>query len=101
MRISRYTVLGMICALGSFLTSTTSIAGPENTYQLVNQAILAKPGSGVQEVSTSELQQILRDQSVLMGITKLAILGDLHLVLMLIVPFQASLQVYCNLTRFN
>ena len=62
MRISRYTVLGMICALGSFLTSTTSAAGPEKTYQLVNQAVLAKPSSGAQEVSTSELQQILSNQ---------------------------------------
>ena len=33
------------------------------TVQLVHQAILAKSGSGVQEVSTMELQQILKEQS--------------------------------------
>jgi rhodanese-related sulfurtransferase len=35
----------------------------EKTLQLVHQAVLAKPGSGVQEVTTAELQQILKDQS--------------------------------------
>jgi rhodanese-related sulfurtransferase len=63
MQISRIVVLILVCASGSYLISHIAEAGEENSVQLARQAVTAKPGSGVPEVSTAELEQILQDQS--------------------------------------
>ena len=63
MLISRSAVLFLFCASGSYLVSNIVEAGEENSVQLVRQAVLAKPGSTVSEVSTAEMEQILKDQS--------------------------------------
>jgi len=63
MHISRIAVLLLICALGSYSISNNAEAGQENFVQLARQAVFAKPESGVPEVTTEELQQILKDQS--------------------------------------
>lgn len=63
MRISRSAVLLLVWASGSYLISNIAEADEENCVQLVRQAVTAKPASGVPEVSTAELEQILQDQS--------------------------------------
>ena len=63
MYISRSAVLFLVCALGSYSACNIAEAGQEDSVQLVRQSVLAKPGSGVPEVSTEELEQILKDQS--------------------------------------
>jgi len=63
MRISRIAALVLICALVSCSNSDNVAADEENSVQLVRQALFAEPGSGVQEVSTKELGQILQDRS--------------------------------------
>jgi rhodanese-related sulfurtransferase len=60
---SRYISLLLLCGLCSSLTPALGTAGQEKPVQLANQAVLATPGSGVNEVSTADLQQILTDQS--------------------------------------
>ena len=53
-----------VATVAAWLILPAAIAGPqEKTVQLASQAVLAKPGSSVQEVSTAELQQILKDHS--------------------------------------
>jgi len=63
MRFSKGAVLLLICALGPCLTSCTAEEKQKNSVQLARQAVFAKPGSGVPEVSTAELEKILKDQS--------------------------------------
>ena len=63
MRISGIAALVFICALVSCSDSDNVAADEENSVQLVRQAVFAKPGSGVPEVSTEELEQILQDRS--------------------------------------
>ena len=63
MQFSRIAVLLVSYALGSCSTLSITDAGEENSAQLVRQAILGEPGSSVPEVSTMDLEQILRDQS--------------------------------------
>jgi rhodanese-related sulfurtransferase len=63
MHISRFAVLFLVCALGSYSACSIDEAGQENSVQLARQSVFAKPGSGVPEVSTEELEQILKDQS--------------------------------------
>ena len=63
MHISRIAALFLVCALGSCSTSDNAETGQENSVQLARQAVFAKPGSSVPEVSTEELEQILKDQS--------------------------------------
>ena len=53
----------LLFGLCSSLAPAIGEAGQEKTVQLAHQAVLATPGFGVQEVSTAELQQILKDQS--------------------------------------
>ena len=65
MRISRTAVLIMVCASGSYSISSIAGAGEENSVQLVRQAVSGEPWSSVPEVSTTELERILRDQSAL------------------------------------
>ncbi len=63
MHTSRSAVLFLVCALGSHSACNIAEAGQENSVQLARQSVFAKPGSGVPEVSTEELEQILMDQS--------------------------------------
>lgn len=63
MRISRGVALFLVCALGSYLTSNIAHAGEEDSVQLVLEAVSERPGSGIPEVSTAELERILQDQS--------------------------------------
>jgi len=63
MHISRIAVLFLVCALGSYSACNIAEAGQENSVQLARQSVFAKPGSGVPEVSTEELEQILKQQS--------------------------------------
>ena len=63
MRISRIAALVLICALVSCSNSDNDAVDEKNSVQLVRQAVFAEPGSGVPEVSTKELGQILQDQS--------------------------------------
>ncbi len=65
MRISRIAALVLICALGGCSNADNAEADEETSVQLVRQAVLAEPGSGVSEVSTKELEQILQDRSAL------------------------------------
>jgi rhodanese-related sulfurtransferase len=64
MRISRIAAaLVIICSLVSCSNSNNVAANDKNSVQLIRQAVLAEPGSGVPEVSTEELEQILQDRS--------------------------------------
>jgi len=63
MRISRIAVTFLLCTLGSHLISNIAEAGQENSVQLARQAVFAALESSVPEVSTVELEQILKDQS--------------------------------------
>ena len=63
MHISRIAVLFLVCALGSYSACSIDEAGQENSVQLARQSVFAKSGSGVPEVSTEELEQILNDRS--------------------------------------
>jgi len=63
MRFSKGAALLLICALGPCLTSCNAEEKQKNSVQLAHQAVFAKPGSGVPEVSTAELEKILKDQS--------------------------------------
>jgi len=62
MHISRIATLFLVCALSSCSTATIADADQKYSVQLARQAIFAKPGGGVEEVSTAALQQIIRDQ---------------------------------------
>jgi len=63
MRISRVAALILVCALGSYSNFNVVEAGQENSIHLARQAVLAMPGASVPEVSTEELEQLLKDQS--------------------------------------
>jgi len=63
MRITGNPVLLLICVLGGCSTFNISQASEDDSVQLVRQAVFAKPGSSVPEVSTEELEEILRHRS--------------------------------------
>ena len=63
MQISRQATLLLICVVSSYSNSLNAEDEQGKPVQLVGQAILTTPGSGVPEVSTEELAQILKDQS--------------------------------------
>ena len=63
MHFSKGAALLLICALGACLTSCDAKESQKYSVQLARQAVFAKPGSGVPEVSTEELEKILKDQS--------------------------------------
>lgn len=63
MRVREMLELLILCALASYLTSCVAEDGQDNSGQLIHQAIAAKPGAGVPEVSTAELERILQDKS--------------------------------------
>jgi len=63
MRISRLAALVFICVLLGCSGFDKVAADEENSDQLIRQAIFAEPGSGVPEVSTEELEQIIQSRS--------------------------------------
>jgi len=63
MHIPRVAILFVYCVSGCHSTSNIADAGDENSVQLIHQAVLDKPGSSVPEISTTELVQIIQDQS--------------------------------------
>ena len=60
---SRVAVLLLVFVFVSYAITNNAKADQENSVQLVHQAVVAKPGSSVPEVSTVELEQILEDRS--------------------------------------
>ncbi|MDH3429146.1 MAG: rhodanese-like domain-containing protein [Gammaproteobacteria bacterium] len=65
MRLSRMSALVCVCALVTCSISNDRTADEQDSVQLIGQAVSAKPGSGVAEISTEELEQILQDRSAL------------------------------------
>jgi rhodanese-related sulfurtransferase len=63
MPAARVPILLLVIAWVGYVASTNVEADQENSVPLAHEAVLATPGSGVPEVSTEELQQILLDQS--------------------------------------
>jgi len=63
MYISRIGVLFLVCASGMCLAEIITQENPEDSVQIIHQAVVAKPGSAVPEISTADLEQILQDQS--------------------------------------
>jgi len=63
MSTSRFLIVLLVCALGGGCDSSKVEADQEGPVPLVHEAVLAMPGGGAQEISTAELQQILKDQS--------------------------------------
>ena len=59
MRLSRMSALVCVCALVTCSISNDRTADEQDSVQLIGQAVSAKPGSGVAEISTEELEQIL------------------------------------------
>ncbi len=66
MPFSRFVVLFLVCASGGYPTAGVAESDQERSIQLVRQGIFAKPGSGVAEVSTAELEQIIEDKSAVL-----------------------------------
>ena len=63
MRISRLAALVFISALVGCSGSNNVAADEDYSDQLIRQAVSAEPGSGVPEVSTEELEQIIQNRS--------------------------------------
>jgi rhodanese-related sulfurtransferase len=63
MRFSAIVPLVFVCTLVGCPNSDNVTAFEKDSVQLVRQAVFADPGSGVPEISTEELEQILQDQS--------------------------------------
>lgn len=63
MPISRSLIVLLVCAFGAGCDSSDVAADREGAAQLVHDAVLATPGAGAPEISTDELQQILKDQT--------------------------------------
>lgn len=66
MPISKSVVLFLVCASASCLAASFAEADQESSVQLVRQGVFAKPGSGVVEISTAELEQILQEKSAVL-----------------------------------
>ena len=60
---SRMSALVFVCYLVTCSVSDDIAADEQGSVQLVGQAVSAAPGTGVSEVSTDELKQILQDRS--------------------------------------
>jgi len=63
MNISRVGILLFVSASGVCLADDIAQENPEDSVQIIYQAVAEKPGSAVPEVSTAVLEQILQDQS--------------------------------------
>ena len=63
MHVSGIAVFFVVSVSSGYSIDSIAEAGEENSVQLVHQSVSAVPGSGVAEVSTMELEQILQDLS--------------------------------------
>ena len=63
MRISGIVASVFVCALAGCSNADNIAGDEESSAQLIRHAVFAKPSSGVPEVSTVELEQILQDRS--------------------------------------
>ncbi len=63
MGISRLPALILVCAAGLYPADSIAQTGQKISVQLVREAVFAEPGSDVQEVSTAELEQLIKDRS--------------------------------------
>ena len=63
MSASRFLIALLVCALGGGCDSSEVDADQENSVPLAHEAVLAAPGAGASEISTDDLQRILKDQS--------------------------------------
>lgn len=63
MSVSRSLIVLLVCALGGGCDSNKVEADRESPVPLAHEAVLATPGAGALEISTAELQRILKDQS--------------------------------------
>jgi len=63
MRISELAALILSLAAAGFSSLGAVAAEAEESVPLIRQAVFAEPGSGVTEVSTEELEQILKNRS--------------------------------------
>jgi rhodanese-related sulfurtransferase len=66
MRILSYALVFWVCILGSFLTSRIAEASQENSVPLARQAVFAEMASSAPEVTTEELEQIMKAQSAVL-----------------------------------
>ena len=63
MSASRFLIVLLVCALGGGCDSSEVESDQESPVPLAHEAVLAAPGAGAPEISTDDLQQILKDQS--------------------------------------
>jgi rhodanese-related sulfurtransferase len=60
---SRFLTVSLVCAFGGACDSSNVESNQESPAPLAHEAVLATPSSGAPEISTDELQQILKHQS--------------------------------------
>jgi rhodanese-related sulfurtransferase len=63
MHVSRVGIFLLVCAPGICLSDNITQKNPEDSVQIIHQAVAEKPGSVVPEVSTADLEQIIQYQS--------------------------------------
>lgn len=63
MSASRFLIVLLVCALLGGCDSSEVEADQESPVPLAHEAVLTAPGAGASEISTDDLQQILKDQS--------------------------------------
>ncbi len=63
MSASRFLIVLLVCALLGGCDSSEVEADQESPVPLAHEAVLTAPGAGASEISTGDLQQILKDQS--------------------------------------
>lgn len=66
MFVSRALIVLLVCAFGWGCDSRDVEADRESPAPLAHEAVLAMPGAGAPEISTDELQEILKDQSAVL-----------------------------------
>jgi rhodanese-related sulfurtransferase len=65
MKTSKCVALFLVCVSGGFVSSSNADARDGGLSGLALDSVSEQPGSGVPEVTTTELEQILKDQSAL------------------------------------
>jgi len=60
---SRFLIVLLVCVLSGSCDSNKNEAARESQVPLAHEALLATPGAGAPEISTEELQRVLKDQS--------------------------------------
>jgi rhodanese-related sulfurtransferase len=63
MQFPGVSALFLICALGNYAISNVAEADQENTFQRARQAVSDEPGASVPEVSTAQLERMLKEQT--------------------------------------